>query len=140
MDEITTSVVAGLIIAVVGWIAGGLWRQLKMARAALKEDVQRKREHEELMAYMRGRQAHDRLVDEGLRTLLLCNLETMQDHMVYDNHGIASNDMKFRAQRIYDAYHSLGGNGHGTQVNADIQDAPIAPKPSTPDNPTNPTP
>ncbi|KLN89566.1 hypothetical protein LMG11583_0303, partial [Bifidobacterium bifidum] len=28
----------------------------------------------------------------------------------------------------YYAYHGLGGNGHGTQVNNDIQNAPIAPR------------
>ena len=42
--------------------------------------------------------------------------------------GIADNTAKRTAQLVYDSYHSLGGNGHGTQVNQDIQDAPIAPK------------
>lgn len=48
--------------------------------------------------------------------------------MVHDHHGVADNDFKLRAQRVYDAYHGLGGNGHGTQVNNDIQNAPIAPR------------
>ena len=47
--------------------------------------------------------------------------------MVHDHHGVADNDFKLRAQRVYDAYHGLGGNGHGTQINNDIQNAPIAP-------------
>lgn len=42
------------------------------------------------------------------------------------NDGIADNTAKRTAQLVYDTYHSLGGNGHGTQVNQDIQDAPIA--------------
>ena len=28
----------------------------------------------------------------------------------------------------HDSYHSLGGNGHGTSLNNDIQSAPIAPR------------
>ena len=47
---------------------------------------------------------------------------------VITNGGIAGNAAKRTAQLVYDSYHSLGGNGHGTQVNQDIQDAPIAPK------------
>lgn len=65
---------------------------------------------------------------KNLRTLLLCKLEQQQDTMVHDHHGVADNDFKLRAQRVYDAYHGLGGNGHGTQVNNDIQNAPIAPR------------
>ena len=51
----------------------------------------------------------------------------MQRDMVA-NDGIADNTAKRTAQLVYDSYHSLGGNGHGTQVNQDIQDAPIAPR------------
>ncbi|MCH3975080.1 MAG: hypothetical protein LKF49_01275 [Bifidobacterium tibiigranuli] len=72
----------------------------------------------------RGR---DSPLSEGVRVLLLCKLEQMQAEMVA-NHGIADNDLKARAQKVYDAYHALGGNGHGTQLNNDIQDAPIAPR------------
>ena len=45
-----------------------------------------------------------------------------------DAGGIADNDLKTRAEGVYATYHALGGNGHGTQVNQDIQDAPIAPR------------
>ena len=117
-DDIITSVVAGLIIAAVSTAAGILWQQLKTANAAEAAEQQRAREH-------------DQLVDEALRTLLLCKLEQQQDTMVHDQNGVADNDFKLRAQRVYNAYHSLGGNGHGTQVNADIQNAPIAPRPTT---------
>ncbi len=79
------------------------------------------------MADMRRGCEHEKLVDEALRTLLLCKLEQQQDTMVHDHHGVADNDFKLRAQRVYDAYHGLGGNGHGTQVNNDIQCAHCAP-------------
>ena len=117
-DDIITSVVAGLNIAAVSTAAGILRQHHKTAQAAEAADQQRAREH-------------DQLVDEALRTLLLCKLEQQQDTMVHDQHGVADNDFKLRAQRVYDAYHALGGNGHGTQVNNDIQNAPIAPRPTT---------
>ena len=79
------------------------------------------------MADMRRGCEHEKLVDEALRTLLLCKLEQQQDTMVHDHHGVADNDFKLRAQRVYDAYHGLGGNGHGTQINNDIQNAPLRP-------------
>lgn len=130
-DDIITSVVAGLIIAAVSTTAGILWHQLKSLRTQLSDEENRRLEHRQLMEDMRHRREHDQLVDEALRTLLLCKLEQQQDTMVHDQHGVADNDFKLRAQRVYDAYHALGGNGHGTQVNADIQNAPIAPRPTT---------
>ena len=45
-----------------------------------------------------------------------------------DHDGIADDDLKSRSQRLYNSYHSLGGNGHGTSLNDDIQSAPIAPR------------
>ena len=127
-DDIITSVVAGLLIAAISAIAAGLWHQLKNLRSQIADEDTRRSEHEQLMADMRRGCEHEKLVDEALRTLLLCKLEQQQDTMVHDHHGVADNDFKLRAQRVYDAYHGLGGNGHGTQVNNDIQNAPIAPR------------
>lgn len=127
-DDIITSVVAGLLIAAISAIAAGLWHQLKNLRSQIADEETRRSEHEQLMADMRCGCEHEKLVDEALRTLLLCKLEQQQDTMVHDHHGVADNDFKLRAQRVYDAYHGLGGNGHGTQVNNDIQNAPIAPR------------
>lgn len=127
-DDIITSVVAGLLIAAISAIAAGLWHQLKNLRSQIADEETRRAEHEQLMADMRRGCEHEKLVDEALRTLLLCKLEQQQDTMVHDHHGVADNDFKLRAQRVYDAYHGLGGNGHGTQVNNDIQNAPIAPR------------
>lgn len=66
-------------------------------------------------------------LQDGVKTMLLCKLEQMQREMVAAG-GIADNDLKTRAEGVYATYHALGGNGHGTQVNQDIQDAPIAPR------------
>lgn len=81
-----------------------------------------------LLAWLRGRSSRDAAIDMGVRVLLLCELERQQREMVA-NGGIADNESKSRAQTVYDAYHQLGGNGHGTQVNNDIQSAPITRNP-----------
>ena len=59
----------------------------------------------------------------GLRELLLCQLEDLRREMVIEHDGVADEDLKSRSQRLYDSYHSLGGNGHGTSLNNDIQSA-----------------
>ena len=102
--------------------------EIRRLRSQIADEETRRAEHEQLMADMRRGCEHEKLVDEALRTLLLCKLEQQQDTMVHDHHGVADNDFKLRAQRVYDAYHGLGGNGHGTQINNDIQNAPIAPR------------
>lgn len=80
-----------------------------------------------MLGWWRGYRRRADAMQAGVRVLLLCKLEQMQREMVADD-GIADNAAKRTAQLVYDSYHSLGGNGHGTQVNQDIQDAPIAPK------------
>lgn len=66
----------------------------------------------------------DRSLEAGVRELLLAQLESLRREMV-DAGGVADDDLKGRAQRLYDAYHGMGGNGHGTALNNDIQNAPI---------------
>lgn len=80
-----------------------------------------------MLGWWRGYRRRADAMQAGVRVLLLCKLEQMQREMVA-NDGIADNTAKQTAQLVYDTYHSLGGNGHGTQVNQDIQDAPIAPR------------
>lgn len=63
-------------------------------------------------------------LSDGTRELLLCRLEDLREEMVNAD-GIADEDLKGRSQRLYDIYHSMGGNGHGTALNDDIQRAPI---------------
>ena len=96
-DDIITSVVAGLLIAAISAIAAGLWHQLKNLRSQIADEETRRSEHEQLMSDMRRGCEHEKLVDEALRTLLLCKLEQQQDTMVHDHHGVADNDFKLRA-------------------------------------------
>lgn len=77
-----------------------------------------------LLSWWRGERRRDKLLEEGVRELLLCTLEQLRQQMV-DSGGVADDLLKDRADRIYRVYSALGGNGHGTQVNRDIQSAPI---------------
>lgn len=67
------------------------------------------------------------LLAAAVRELMLCRLEDFRHEMVAAR-GIADDDLKTRAQRLYDIYHAMGGNGHGTALNDDIQRAPVAPR------------
>ncbi|NMM99386.1 hypothetical protein, partial [Bifidobacterium olomucense] len=51
--------------------------------------------------------AHNPMRD-GVRVLLLCELERQQRELVAGG-ATADNETKARAQTIYDAYHQLGG-------------------------------
>lgn len=52
-----------------------------------------------------------RAIINGMRELLLCQLEDLRREMVIEHDGVADEDLKSRSQRLYDSYHSLGGNG-----------------------------
>lgn len=84
-----------------------------------------------LTAWMLKRFDRTSVLEQAVRELLLCRLEDLRAEMVA-NDGIADEDLKGRSQRLYDVYHELGGNGHGTALNDDIQSAPIAPRQSRP--------
>lgn len=114
-DEIITSLVSGFILSGVGALCGILWAKLKQARLEARAHENRQ----------------ERVLDalsNGVRELLMCKLESLRHTMVHDQQGIADDEFKAQSQRIYDCYHALGGNGHGTAINDDIQHAPIAPK------------
>jgi len=64
---------------------------------------------------------------EGVKELLFCKLEMLHQQMV-DNDGVASIPLKQSAERIYRAYHGLGGNGVGTAMIEDIRQAHIEPE------------
>lgn len=61
---------------------------------------------------------------EGVKELLFCKLELLHRQMV-DNGGVCTVETKQTAERIYLAYHGLGGNGVGTEMRNDILDAHI---------------
>lgn len=83
-------------------------------------------------SWWRGSRKRDRLLEEGVRELLLCKLEQLRQQMV-DAGGVADDLLKDRADRIYRVYAALGGNGHGTQINQYIQSAPIRTNPHASD-------
>lgn len=115
-DDIITSLVSGFILSGAGALCGILWAKLKQAR--LEAQAHETRQEQVLDA-----------LSNGVRELLMCKLESLRHTMVHDQQGIADDDFKAQSQRIYDCYNALGGNGHGTAINDDIQHAPIAPKP-----------
>ncbi|KLN89889.1 phage minor structural protein [Bifidobacterium bifidum] len=127
-DDIITSVVAGLLIAAISAIAAGLWHQLKNLRSQIADEETRRAEHEQLMADMRRGCEHEKTRRRGAAHAAAVQARTAAGHDGARPPRVADNDFKLRAQRVYDAYHGLGGNGHGTQVNNDIQNAPIAPR------------
>lgn len=112
MSEIIISVTAGLIIAAVSAVGGNLYQRLRQARETAEQLED-------------GRRRRSELISDGVRELLLCKLESLRHEMVMAG-GVADDDLKARAQRLYDIYHQMGGNGHGTELNRDIQRAPIA--------------
>lgn len=61
---------------------------------------------------------------EGVRVLLFCKLEAIQQQMVQDG-GVCDVPTKQTAEQIYSAYHAMGGNGVGTQMIEDIRRAHI---------------
>lgn len=61
---------------------------------------------------------------DGVRELLFCKLELIHRQMV-DAGGVCDTATKQTAERIYAAYHGLGGNGVGTEMRNDIIDAHI---------------
>ena len=48
-----------------------------------------------------------RAIINGMRELLLCQLEDLRREMVVEHDGVADEDLKSRSQRLYDSYHSL---------------------------------
>lgn len=103
MDPILQSVIIWIITGLLGLLGG--W----------------------LLSWWRSERQRDRLLESGVRELLLCKLEQLRQEMV-ERGGYADDNVKARASRIYQAYQGLGGNGHGTQVNDDIQRAPAYPR------------
>lgn len=96
------------IITFVGWFAVPV---CSAAVAYLIAD--RKRQH-----------AHDIAMEQGMRALLRQQL--IDYHRRYDvaNGGLVPMSVKEQASAIHEAYHSIGGNGTGTQLWHEILEAP----------------
>lgn len=65
-------------------------------------------------------------VRQGMRMLLFLKLEHIHKEMV-DADEVCPVEVKRTAEQIYSAYHSLGGNGVGTQMIEEIRRAHIEP-------------
>ena len=66
--------------------------------------------------------ARDRAVEAGLRTLL--RAELLEIHANYVPLRCIPLDVMEEADRVYQAYHSLGGNGAGTKIYEELKALP----------------
>lgn len=74
------------------------------------------------------RSPHDAALDYGVQTLLYQKLQQMHQEMICRG-GWCTDATKQVADRVYNAYHSLGGNGTGTVMWQDIMHSHSAPRP-----------
>lgn len=66
--------------------------------------------------------ARDRAMETGLRTLL--RAELLEIHAKYVPLGYIPLEVMEEADRVYQAYHSLGGNGTGTKIYEELKALP----------------
>ena len=66
--------------------------------------------------------ARDRAMETGLRTLL--RAELLEIHAKYVPLGYIPMGAMEEADRVYQAYHSLGGNGTGTKIYEELKALP----------------
>lgn len=109
------SVVSGVLISFLSAVGGVLWSSARQARKRVGERDERQRER-------------DTAIEEGVRALLFDKLSRM--HRVYvTQQRPCPLDVKERAEQIYLAYHTLGGNGIGTHMRDEIISAHRGPTP-----------
>lgn len=75
-----------------------------------------------LLKSHRKEEARDRAMETGLRTLL--RAELLEIHAKYVPLGYTPVAVMEEADRVYRAYHSLGGNGTGTKIYEEIKALP----------------
>ena len=75
-----------------------------------------------LLKSHRKEEARDRAMETGLRTLL--RAELLEIHAKYVPLGHIPVAVMDEADRVYKAYHSLGGNGTGTKIYEEIKALP----------------
>lgn len=66
--------------------------------------------------------ARDKAMETGLRTLL--RAELLEIHAKYRPQGDIPLEVMEEADRVYQAYHSLGGNGTGTKIYEELKALP----------------
>lgn len=107
MDVDTLMDILGWVVplalsGLVGWLSKSLTHQREAERA--RDEAQ---------------EAHDRAMQEGLRTLLRAELLDIYTRHVVRKKPI-SVSIQDEAERVYQAYHKLGGNGTGTWMHERI--------------------
>ena len=75
-----------------------------------------------LLKSHRKEEAKDQAMEAGLRTLL--RAELLEIHAKYVPLGCIPLDVMEEADRVYQAYHSLGGNGAGTKIYEELKALP----------------
>ena len=75
-----------------------------------------------LLKSHRKEEARDQAMETGLRTLL--RAELLEIHAKYVPLGRIPVAVMDEADRVYKAYHSLGGNGTGTKIYEEIKALP----------------
>ena len=75
-----------------------------------------------LLKSHRKEEARDRAMEMGLRTLL--RAELLEIHAKYVPLGHIPVAVMEEADRVYQAYHSLGGNGTGTKIYEELKALP----------------
>ena len=75
-----------------------------------------------LLKSHRKEEARDQAMETGLRTLL--RAELLEIHAKYVPLGHIPVAVMEEADRVYKAYHSLGGNGTGTKIYEEIKALP----------------
>ena len=98
----------GLITQVLGWAATS-------ALAAVVGAV---------AAQTRRRSTREEALEQGLRALMRAQLIELHEKYVAEGRQ-CSVDIKEQATSIYQAYHSLGGNGTGTHLYNELMEAHV---------------
>lgn len=101
-------------VTVCGWIAGPVATALiAWLGASLRAARRRSAEHDS------RRDAEHHALIEGMREILKDKLYDMHERYVVGGEPM-SYEAKERADSLYHAYHSLGGNGVGTHIHDEL--------------------
>ena len=101
-------------MTILGWVAGPLATALiAWLGASLRASRARERAHDE------HRDAEHRALMDGMRVLLKDKLYDMHERYVVKGEPMPY-EAKEREESIYEAYHSIGGNGTGTHIHEEL--------------------
>ncbi|GAA6122564.1 hypothetical protein BPY_06720 [Bifidobacterium psychraerophilum] len=78
-----------------------------------------------LASFLRKSANRDRALTQGMRVLLRARLIDIHERYV-EHDELCPVNVKEEADKVYTAYHGLGGNGTGTHLHDEIMDAHIS--------------